>query len=175
MQIFKKVPNAQQLHEGVVAVDTRLVADTLLYVTRAVERMHAAGVAHGDICDTTLVAMMASPKAAPGARWHHGRDMQVAFATLGDASREVDPVHRSALECVRADLVLFYAPERIDADGMLCEGTAAGDVWALGMLLIYCMRISLPLVGHGLLVRPPAPLQLCSPGRILACVHQAVV
>lgn len=154
MQIFKNVPTCDQLHEGVVAVDTHLVLDSLLHVTRAVERMHAAGCTHGDICDTTLVATMAAPKALPGVRWQHGRDVQVSFATLGAASQAADPVHRSALEAVRTDLVLFYAPERFDTYGMLTAATPAADVWALGMLLLYCMRLSLPLVRGGLLVRP---------------------
>eukprot|EP00892_Ulva_mutabilis_P003559 jgi/Ulvmu1/1575/UM111_0003.1 len=149
--VFKNVPTAQQLHEGVVSVDALLVLDTLLQVARAVERLHAGGAVHGGICDTSLVATMSAPKAAPAARWRHGRDVQVSFATLGAAGQAVDPVHRSDLTTVRADLPLFYAPERFDAEGMLAPPTPAADIWALGMLLLYCMRLSLPLVREGFL------------------------
>lgn len=129
-------------------MDTRLVLGTLLHVARAVERLHAAGAVHGGICDTSLVVTTAAPKAA---QWRHGRDVQVSFGSLGAVA---EPVHRSDLTAVRADMALFYAPERFDSHGMLAAPSAAGDIWAVGMLLVYCMRLSLPLVRDGFLVRP---------------------
>lgn len=158
VQVFKNVPTAQQLHEGVVGVDTSLVLSTLLHAARAVACLHAAGAVHGGICDTSLVVTMAAPKATAGVAWRHGRDVQLSFATLGVALDVDEPVHRVDLAEARADLPLFYAPERFDADGMLTVPTPAGDIWALGMLLIYCMRLSLPLVRDGVLVRHPHPV-----------------
>lgn len=66
----------------------------------------------------------------------------------------VVPEYLDDLAAVRPDLPIFYAPERFDGTGKLLERCEpAADIWSLGMLLIYMLRVSLPLVNDGPLVR----------------------
>lgn len=63
------------------------------------------------------------------------------------------PVYLDDLAATRMDLPMFYAPERFDRSGKLREvSDPAADVWSLGVLLIYMLRVSLPLLKDGPLV-----------------------
>jgi serine/threonine protein kinase len=63
------------------------------------------------------------------------------------------PVYLDDLAATRSDLPMFYAPERFDRSGKLLQTSdPAADTWSLGMLLIYMLRVSLPLLKDGPLV-----------------------
>lgn len=138
-------------------VDVRVVLDAVMHAAQALELLHLSGHTHGDICDATL--LFSTPP--------DGSAAMISFATLGRIDAGT-PAAECAAE-VRRDLPVFIAPE-VAAGSTPCSHAA--DVWALAMVLIYCLRPHLPHVAEGPLVRlvnlspvlpPPPPTRPPSP------------
>lgn len=120
-----------------VAADVAGVLDACMHAVRGLERLHAAGAAHGDISDASLLYLRGA-----------GGRPEFRFATLG---RLDDPAPTlEQLAALRPDLPAFVAPEVTETGAP----TAKADVWAMAVVLAYCLRPALPHVADGPLVRP---------------------
>lgn len=144
LQAFKLVPNATELYTGVVRIDVPLVLATLSHLLKPLCALHARGQAHGEINDAMVLVSMRRVRNV-GESWTLGQDVDVCICP--PAPRAVVPATVSDLASIRTDLPLFYAPERFSDDCSLrsAAATAAADVWAVGMLLLFMLHHSLPL------------------------------
>eukprot|EP00892_Ulva_mutabilis_P001928 jgi/Ulvmu1/11736/UM008_0149.1 len=116
------------------AVDIPRVLDAFMHAARGLQRLHASGAAHGDISDATLLLATPPDSGSPA----------ITFATLGRVGGGGAAAAEGAAE-VRRDLPVFAAPETAAGDA----ATAAADVWAMGIVLAYCLRPCLPHVEDG--------------------------
>ena len=209
------MPTSDDIYNGVVTVDVPLAIEAALHISRSLELLHAAGLVHGDISDSSVLVSMCQHRSSPDERMALGERLSICFATLGEPgptlgfyshssglvggsmglpavgspvvptsqdalSRPTPPssgpiddpsvaVHLDDLAATRIDLPMFYAPERFDRSGKLLETIdPSADMWALGMLLMYMLRVSLPLLRDGPLVRPPTFLR--SAALCLSCL-----
>jgi hypothetical protein len=157
--VFKMVPTAQELYNGVVRINTLLALDTIAHLVRGVSCLHDNGLTHGEINDATVFVGAVSS----GAPLLFGSSIVSWFATLGLCSGATR-MHISVQSLVahRPDYPLFFAPERFSANGELSVNvrTPAADIWSLGMLLAYLLHFSLPLVTCGPLVCAPVACSL---------------
>jgi hypothetical protein len=137
---------------GVVTADFPLILDVLIHLASGVAALHAAGLHHGEITDATVLVGTKAPKTSSDTPWHFGTDVSATFGTLGLAAGRADGEAATLddVAFVRGDYVLFFAPERFDAEGRLRTSSCPeGDIWALGVLLLYMLGRSLPLVTLG--------------------------
>lgn len=113
------------------------VLDAFMYAVRGLERLHAAGAAHGDISDASLLYTCGA-----------GGRPEIRFATLGRLDDPAPTLEQRAE--LRSDLPAFVAPEVVEA----APATPEADIWAMGAALAYSLRPALPYVSDGPLVRP---------------------
>ncbi|OAY70271.1 Mitogen-activated protein kinase kinase 10 [Ananas comosus] len=108
-----------------------LIAWVAKCVLRALLHLHAAGVVHGDVKPSNLLI---------------SRQGEVKIADFG-ASRLATSEEAACEEGTRA----YMSPERLDSEGFQGDaGGFAGDVWALGVVLLECLVGRLPLAGPGI-------------------------
>lgn len=130
-------------------VDIPRVLDAFMHAVRGLAALHAAGTAHGDISDATL--LLSRGATAGGA-------VTVRFGTLGRLGGPAPTLEQ--LADVRRDLPVFVAPEVLAA-GPEAAACPEADVWALAVVLAYCLRPTLPHVADGPLVCPPSCFLHC--------------
>ncbi|KAG1362019.1 mitogen-activated protein kinase kinase 10 [Cocos nucifera] len=121
----------RRLPEGLIAGVARRVLEGLRY-------LHGMGVVHRDIKPSNLLI---------------GSHGEVKIADFG-ASRVVAAAAATGPESGGGDdacagTCAYMSPERFDSEGFGDGGVFAGDVWALGVVLLECFVGRFPLVEAG--------------------------
>jgi hypothetical protein len=162
-QVFKLVPTMPEMDGGITHIDVPLAMATVRSVLRTLCALHAAGIAHGEVNDISVLCGMRAQRHVASEAWRLREHISVVLAPpVPRAALGARRITLSDIAALRPDLPIFYAPERFDERWALrLEAAPPGDVWAIGVLLLLLLRHSLPLRDLMPMVRacqPPARL-----------------
>jgi serine/threonine protein kinase len=166
LQLFKLVPNAHELHEGIVRIDVALALAAVSCLLRALCALHRVGMAHGEINDSTIFVGMSRQRHVVGEAWRLGEQISVWLGppVPASAARTQQQLSVESLAQIRADLPQYYAPECFNECCMLRpQASPAEDVWAVGILLVSLLHHSLPLPNRMPLVCAARPRPFAIP------------